>query len=66
MTPLLANRTEDDGDPYEILERRGLGAQGDELDRRAHTLDDLGPERSVIYEAWVRYAHRHPDRVFQL
>ena len=64
MAPLLARRTEGDGDPYEILDRVGLRERGDEIDRRAWALDDLKPGRSVIYEAWVRYARQHPDHVF--
>lgn len=64
MMPILAGRTERDGDPYQILERTGLKARGDDLDRRAWALDALGPERSVIYEAWIRYARQHPERVF--
>jgi hypothetical protein len=64
MQPLLAGRTEADGDPYEILEREGLRAAGRALDRRAWDLDNLGPRRSVIYQAWVRYAREHPERVF--
>jgi hypothetical protein len=64
MLPILAQRTEADGDPYEILERAGLRIRADELDRRAWALDDLGPGKSVIYEAWIRYTRRHPERVF--
>ncbi len=64
MLPLLAQRTEADGDPYEILERAGLKTRGDELDRRAWALDTLGPGKSVIYEAWIRYTRQHPERVF--
>jgi hypothetical protein len=48
MLPLLAKRTEADGDPYEMLERAGLKARADEIDRRAWTLDDLGPDKSVF------------------
>jgi hypothetical protein len=65
MLPLLAQRTEADGDPYEILERTGLRIRADELDRRAWALDDLGPGKSLIYEAWIRYARQHPERVFR-
>jgi hypothetical protein len=63
MQPLLAGRTEADGDPYEILERKGLRAAGRALDRRAW---DLDPDRgkSVIYDAWVRYAREYPEQVF--
>lgn len=64
MTPLLAGRAESDGDPYEILERAGLAQRGEELDRRASALDDLGPDRSVIFESWIRYTRAHPEDVF--
>jgi len=64
MTPLLAQRTEADGDPYEILERAGLKERADEIDRRADALDGLAPGESVIYNAWIRYTRKHPDRVF--
>jgi hypothetical protein len=64
MLPLLVQRTEADGDPYEILERAGLRTRGDELDRRGWALDNLGPGKSVIYEAWIRHARQHPERVF--
>src|SRR5277367_431557 len=42
MLPLLAQRTETDGDPNELLARKGLQARADELNRRAWALDDLG------------------------
>jgi hypothetical protein len=64
MLPLLAQRTEADGDPYDILERAGLKTSADQLDERAWGLGSLGPDRSVIYDAWVRYARHHPERVF--
>lgn len=64
MMPLLAGRTEADGDPYDILERAGLRERADEIDQRAWKLDDLGPAESVIYAAWVRHARNHPERVF--
>jgi hypothetical protein len=64
MLPLLAQRIEADGDPYEILERAGLKTRGDELDRRACALDNLGRGKSLIYDAWIRYARQHPERVF--
>lgn len=64
MVPLLAQRTEADGDPYEILERAGLRTRGDELDRRAWALDEFGPSKSVIYGAWIREdAELSVDRV---
>lgn len=64
MMPLLAQRTEADGDPYEILERAGLKERADEIDRRAWELDDLAPGESVIYKAWIRYTRHYPERVF--
>jgi hypothetical protein len=67
MVPLLAGRSEADGDPYEILESKGLRDAGRALDERAWNLGER-PEgrkaRSVIYEAWVRHAREHPERVF--
>ena len=64
MLPLLAHRTEGDGDPYEILERAGLSTRAEELDERASALDNLEPGESIIYESWIRYARQHPERVF--
>lgn len=64
MTPLLARRTEADGDPYEIVKRAGLEKRADELHQRAWALDDRGSGKSVIYEAWIRYTRQHPERVF--
>jgi hypothetical protein len=64
MVPLLAQRKEPDGDPYEILEQAGLKTRADELDRRASDLDNRGPGKSPIYEAWIRYTRRYPERVF--
>ena len=66
MLPLLSQRTETGGDPYEILEQAGLSARGDELDKRASALGNLGSGRSAIYEAWIRYTRQHPERVFEL
>ena len=65
MLPLLSRRTKSNGDPYEILKSAGLKERGDEIDKRARALDDLGSGRSAIYEAWVRYARQYPERVFQ-
>ena len=67
MVPLLATRKEEDGDPYEILESKGLREEGDKIDDRAWHLASLheqNPRRSAIYAAWVRYAREHPERVF--
>ena len=64
MVPLLANRTEADGDPYEILERKDLRVEGDIIDRKAWELHELGSGKSLIYEAWTRYTRQHPELVF--
>jgi hypothetical protein len=64
MLPLLAKRTEADGDPYEILDRAGLRGKGDEIDRRAWAADGRGPGESAIYKSWIRYTRQYPERVF--
>jgi hypothetical protein len=64
MVPPLAKRTDADGDPYEILERAGLKEEGDDIDRRAWAVDDLGPGESIIYKAWIRYTRQYPERVY--
>jgi len=64
MLPLLSERTKADDDLTAYLKRKGVNGLADTLNRRAWNLDDLGPGRSVIYEAWVRYARQHPERVF--
>lgn len=64
MLPLLAQRTEADGGLYEVLERDGLKTRADELNQRAWALDNLGPGKSLIYDSWIRYTRRHPERVF--
>jgi hypothetical protein len=64
MLPLLAGRMEADGDPDEILERAGLERRAEELNLRAYELFKRGPGKSLIYEAWIRYARKHPERVF--
>ena len=64
MLPLLAQRTEADGDSDEILERAGLETSAEELNLRAYELFKRGTGKSLIYEAWIRYARKHPERVF--
>jgi hypothetical protein len=64
MLPLLAERKEDDGDPDEILQRKGLSAVADELNRRSWDMDVSGPGKSLIYDAWIRYARQNPEKVF--
>lgn len=48
----------------ELLEKAGLAERGREIDRRAWDLRDSGTGNSAIYDAWVRYARKHPERVF--
>jgi hypothetical protein len=64
MLPLLATRASREGDPDELLEQEGLSTTADQINRRARALDDRGQGKSIIYEAWVRYARQHPERVF--
>jgi hypothetical protein len=65
MIPLLDQRTSAEAtDPYELLEENDLGERGRDLDRRAWAIDDRGTGKSVIYDAWVRYARAHPAQVF--
>lgn len=64
MAPLLAERTDPEGDLYEILKRAGLQERADEIDDRAWRLGNLEPGESAIYNAWIRYTRQHPDRVF--
>jgi hypothetical protein len=71
MLPLLAGRTVEDGDPNEILERKGLREAADELNKRAWALHPIAKskkatESSVIYAAWIRYARQHPENVFDM
>ena len=65
MLPLLAGRMEADGDSDEILERAGLERRAEELETCELTnVFKRGPGKSLIYEAWIRYARKHPERVF--
>ncbi len=64
MIPLLSHCTEADGNPYDILNQSGLQERGKELDDRAEAIADLARDESLIYEAWIRYARQHPERVF--
>jgi hypothetical protein len=66
MVPLLAQRVVGEGGAYELLQKAGLKEQADEVNSRAWALDNLGPERSLIYESWIRYARRKPELVFNL
>jgi hypothetical protein len=64
MIPLLRGRTESDGDPDEMMERKGLSERADKINRRAWDLDSSGPEESIIYSAWTAYARKNPEKVF--
>lgn len=67
MMPLLARRTEADGNSDEILDRNGLTEIANELNERASTLGNKGADhkQSAIYAAWVRYARTRPENVFE-
>ncbi|HTF65745.1 MAG TPA: hypothetical protein VK638_23955 [Edaphobacter sp.] len=64
VVPLLSQRTEADEDFYDFLERKGVRQRADELDQLAWGLGNVEPDKSAIYEAWVRYSRQHPERVF--
>ena len=64
MVPLLAQRSEEASDYYEMLDRAGLRDYADEINKKAWEIDDLRPDRSTIYEAWIRYARKSPELVF--
>lgn len=64
MVPLLANPTDEEVDAYQIIERAGLSARAEDIDRRASVLGNPGGSRSAIYESWTRYARQFPERVF--
>ena len=64
MLPLLAERTEADGDPDELLERKGLSAIADELNERSWDMDGRVPGKSPIYDAWIKYTRNNPEKVF--
>jgi len=65
MLPILSQRTEADDDFNEFLEKSGVRQRAEELDRRAWDLDNSGPGKSLIYEAWIRYTRQYPERVFE-
>ena len=64
MLPLLARRTEADGDSDEILERAGLEIRAEGLNLRALTESRVGSGKSAIYEAWIKYSRQYRERVF--
>jgi len=64
MIPLLPQWTASDASLDDILDRAGLRDRGNAIDRKAWALRELDQGRSVIYEAWVRYARQHPEQVF--
>jgi hypothetical protein len=63
VVPILKRRRPND-DVYEALDRRGLTVERDRIDDRATLLGKAAPGKSRIYDAWVRYARLHPERVF--
>jgi hypothetical protein len=65
MTPFI-DQMSPEHPPEELLEKAGFGERGHQLDCKAWDLRDLGNRKSAIYDAWVRYAHKHPEQVFGL
>jgi hypothetical protein len=63
MLPLLAQASEAD-DYNSLVERAGVEQAADKLERRGWDLRDSPSGNSAIYDAWVRYARKHPERVF--
>jgi len=62
MMPLA---DEDAQDWSDFLEKHGLEERVDAINRRAWNLDGGGKvTKSVIYNAWVKYARQHPENVF--
>ena len=50
--------------PDEALARADLSERGKAVDHRAWDLGKTGADQSAIYDAWLRYARNHPERVF--
>lgn len=50
--------------PDELLEKAGLTARGREIDSKAWDLSKSSTGGSAIYEAWVAYVRKHPERVW--
>ena len=63
MTPLISEWAEI-GDYDEMLKRKGVEQFAEELDRKAWALRNAPSGKSAIYDAWIRYARQHPERVF--
>lgn len=65
ITPeIVQTWKQSDNDLEEVLKARGLAEQADALDERGWALGNTPSGESLIYEAWVRYARAHPERVF--
>ena len=65
MTPLISEWAEI-GDYDVMLKRKGVEQFAEELDRKAIALHNTASGKSAIYEAWIRYARQHPERVFDV
>lgn len=64
MSPLIPELT-DPNDFEDLLKRKGVDKRAEELDERAWALQGTRSGTSAIYEAWIRYTRRHPERVFE-
>jgi hypothetical protein len=66
ILPLLPEIPEGTTDFDEFLEQKGVQQLADDLNQRAWSLDNLGPGKSIIYDAWIRYTRQHPEHVFDI
>jgi hypothetical protein len=66
VLPLLPQMTGQESDFDEFLKQKGVRQLADELNQRAWSLDNLGPGKSLIYDAWIKYARQHPELVFNI
>lgn len=64
MIPILPEMTLEDDQACDVLYRKGLFHQGNELDARARAWTGVWLANSPIHEAWIRYARQYPERVF--
>jgi len=64
VLPLLAERTDEDKDLYDYYALKGCASIIEHLDNKAWGLKDTSDGESAIYDAWVRYARQHPERIF--
>jgi hypothetical protein len=65
MLPFLARHANSDADFSDLLESDEIKDHVQRLDDRAWELNGtITQSDSAIYNAWVRYARAHPERIF--